>query len=79
MLALIFLNTVRQQWVDKQKTGGGVMAEENKYDVLGELRDALETVPEEYHAEVAKSLIHDIHVVARTIAMVSLKEPKPAA
>lgn len=55
------------------------MSEEKKNEVLAELRDALEDIPSQYHAEVAQALLHDIHVVVRTITMVNLKEPRPAA
>lgn len=47
------------------------MSEEKKQDILGELKEALRAVPEEYHADVSRSLTHDIGVIARTISMVN--------
>ena len=47
--------------------------------VMGELREALEGIPAQYHSEVAKSLIHDIYVISRTVALVSPKDPDSAA
>lgn len=46
------------------------MSEEKQQDILNELKEALEAVPEEYHAGVSKTLTHDIGVIARTIDMV---------
>lgn len=50
------------------------MSEEKKMEVLDELKDALAGVPEKYHEDVAKSLTHDVGVIARTISMVE-KQP----
>lgn len=49
------------------------MSEEKKVEILEELNDALEGIPEEYHASVAKTLTHDIGVIARTIEMMTNK------
>ena len=46
------------------------MSEEKKQEILEELKEALEGVPEKYHEDVSKSLTHDIGVIARTINMV---------
>lgn len=46
------------------------MSEEKKKEVLEELKEALAGVPEKYHEDVAKSLTHDVGVIARTISMV---------
>lgn len=47
------------------------MSEDKKQTILSELKEALEAVPEKYHAEVSKTLTHDISVIARTIDMVN--------
>lgn len=47
------------------------MPEEKKVTILGELKEALQDLPEQYRAAVAKSLIHDIGIIARTIDMVT--------
>lgn len=49
------------------------MSEEKKSEILDELKDALEAVPDSYHAEVSRALTHDISVIARTIGMVEGK------
>lgn len=49
------------------------MSEEKKREILDELKEALEAVPKEYHADVSRSLTHDIGVIARTIDMVENK------
>lgn len=49
------------------------MSEEKKQEILGELKEALDSVPEQYHKNVAQSLVHDIGVIARTINMVESK------
>ena len=46
------------------------MSEEKKLEVLDELKEALSDVPEKYHEDVAKSLTHDVGIIARTIGMV---------
>ena len=46
------------------------MSEEKKLEILDELKEALAGVPEKYHEDVAKSLTHDVGVIARTISMV---------
>lgn len=46
------------------------MSEEKKMEILDELKEALSGVPEKYHEDVAKSLTHDVGVIARTINMV---------
>lgn len=50
------------------------MSEEKKAEILNELKDALAGIPEKYHEDVAKSLTHDVGVIARTISMVE-KQP----
>ena len=50
------------------------MSEEKKAEILNELKDALAGIPEKYHEDVAKSLTHDVGVIARTI---SLEEKQP--
>ena len=50
------------------------MSEEKKVEILDELKEALSRVPEKYHEDVAKSLTHDVGVIARTINMVE-KQP----
>lgn len=49
------------------------MSEEKQQEYLNQMHEGLETIPEKYHADVAKSLLHDIGVIARTIAMVERK------
>ena len=46
------------------------MSEEKQREILDELKEALAAVPDKYHANVSKSLTHDIGVIARTIDMV---------
>lgn len=52
------------------------MSEETKFEALGNVNDALMAIPEQYRAEVSKSLTHDIGIIARTINMVT-SEPAP--
>lgn len=49
------------------------MGEEKQQIILNELKQALESVPEKYHADVSKTLTHDIGVIAKTINMVESK------
>ena len=53
------------------------MSEEKQQAILSELKAALDAVPEKYHADVSKTLTHDIGVIARTIDMVNGCHDKP--
>ena len=46
------------------------MSEDKQLAILNELKDALETIPDKYHAKVSQALTHDIGVIKRTIDMV---------
>ena len=43
------------------------MSEERKQELLNEIKEALAEVPDKYHSEVARSLTHDISVMAQAI------------
>lgn len=47
------------------------MSEEKKQEILGNIRDALRDIPEQYQADVSKSITHDIGVMAKTINIVN--------
>ena len=53
------------------------MSEEQKQELLDELKTALSEVPQEFHKDVSKALTHDIGIIARTIGMVE-KRNAPA-
>lgn len=43
----------------------------DQQEALNELKEALACVPEQYHKSVARALVHDIEIIARTINMVN--------
>lgn len=43
------------------------MSEEKKQELLAEIKEALNNVPEAHHKEVAKEITHDIGVMAKAI------------
>ena len=51
------------------------MSEEKKQEIRDSIHDALSEVPEQYHAEVCKSIVHDIGVMAKTIGIVNASQP----
>ena len=50
------------------------MSEEKKKEILDSIHDALREIPEQYQADVGKSITHDIGVMAKTIGIVTAKE-----
>ncbi len=55
------------------------MSNENDQSVLSELKTALAEVPQEFHKDVSKALVHDIGVMARTISIVEKRSEQSAA
>ena len=51
------------------------MSEEKKLEVLDSIREALSDVPDQYQADVGKSITHDIGVMAKTIGIVNANQP----
>ena len=51
------------------------MSEEKKQEILGSIHDALSEIPEQYQADVGRSITHDIGVMAKTIGIVSASQP----
>ena len=45
------------------------MSDEKKKELLDEIKEALSEVPEKYHADVGKSITHDISVMAKAISI----------
>jgi len=43
------------------------VSEEKKMEVLDEIKKALSEVPDRYHADVSKSITHDISVMGQAI------------
>ena len=43
------------------------MSEENKKEIMDEIRESLSKIPDRYQADVGRSIAHDIGVMARTI------------
>lgn len=52
------------------------MSEEKKKEIMDSIHEALSEVPDQYHAEVGKSIVHDIGVMAKTIGIVNAKAPQ---
>ncbi len=51
------------------------MSEEKKQEILGSIRDALSEIPEQFQADVGRSITHDIGVMAKTISIVNASQP----
>lgn len=51
------------------------MSEEKKQEIMESIHEALSEVPDKYHAEVGKSIVHDIGVMAKTIGIVNASQP----
>ena len=51
------------------------MSEEKKQEILGKIHDALSEIPEQYQADVGRSITHDIGVMAKTIGIVNANQP----
>ena len=51
------------------------MSEEKKREILGSIHEALSEIPEQYQAEVAKAVTHDIGVMGKTISIVKASQP----
>lgn len=51
------------------------MSEEKKQEILDEIWDALDEVPDKYHEYVGRAITHDIGVMAKTIGIVSAGQP----
>ena len=51
------------------------MSEEKKKEILDSIHDALREIPEQYQADVGKSITHDIGVMAKTIGIVTANQP----
>lgn len=51
------------------------MSEEKKIEILLSIHDALREIPEQYQAEVAKAITHDIGVMGKTIGIVTASQP----
>ena len=47
------------------------MSEDKKQEILKEIRDNLSKIPDRYQADVGRSIVHDISVMAKTIGIVS--------
>ncbi len=45
------------------------MSEEKKRELLNEIKNALNAVPEQYHADVGKAITHDISVMGKAISI----------
>lgn len=52
------------------------MSEEKKREILDSIREALSEIPEQFQADVGKSITHDIGVIAKTIGIVNANMPK---
>lgn len=52
------------------------MSEEKKQEVLDDIWDALSEIPDKFHADVSKSITHDIGVMAKTIGIVNANMPQ---
>lgn len=52
------------------------MSEEKKQEILGSIREALSEIPEQFQADVGKSITHDIGVMAKTIGIVNANMPQ---
>ena len=55
--------------------GGDTVSEEKKLEILDSIREALSEVPDQYQADVGKSITHDIGVMAKTIGIVNANQP----
>lgn len=55
--------------------GGDTVSEEKKREILGSIHEALSEIPEQYQAEVAKAVTHDIGVMGKTIRIVKASQP----
>ena len=51
------------------------MSEEKKREILGSIHEALSEIPEQYQAEVAKAITHDIGVMRKAIGIVTASQP----
>lgn len=51
------------------------MSEEKKQEILKGIHEALSEIPEQYQADVGKSITHDIGVMAKTIGIVNANQP----
>ena len=49
--------------------------EEKKQEILGSIREALSEIPEQFQADVGRSITHDIGVMAKTIGIVNANQP----
>lgn len=59
----------------KNNFGGDTVSEEKKQEIMDSIHEALREVPDKYHAEVGKSIVHDIGVMAKTIGIVNANQP----
>ena len=57
-----------------QLHGGDVMSEEKKQELLSEINEALNELPDKFRADVAKAITHDISVMGKAISIASAKE-----
>ena len=55
--------------------GGDTVSEEKKQEILCVIHEALSEIPEEYQADVGKSITHDIGVMAKTIGIINANQP----
>ena len=60
----------------KINIGGDTVSEEKKQEILGKIHDALSEIPEQYQADVGRSITHDIGVMAKTIGIVNANMPQ---
>lgn len=61
--------------IQKINFGGDTVSEEKKLEILDSIREALSEVPDQYQADVGKSITHDIGVMAKTIGIVNANQP----
>lgn len=55
--------------------GGDTVSEEKKQEILSNIREALSEIPEQFQADVGRSITHDIGVMAKTIGIVNANQP----
>lgn len=66
---MVLYSCARKQHINNPPNGGDNMSEEKKNELLGEIREALECIPEGFQADVARSITYDIGVMAKTISI----------
>ena len=51
------------------------MIEDKEWEILGSIREALREIPEQFQADVGRSITHDISVMAKTIRIINASQP----